>query len=104
MDKRSAIRWARILVSEGLSVAAAVFAALWIWRWVQIVHHAGFLGNVVHPHPANYDTFPYLSVAIACAAAALLVLNMPERFTVRSLLFTTTLVAVVLSVVVWLAR
>ncbi len=99
----------KIAVIGLLTLASIVFVLGWLWRWIQIFLNTPVLGVIVDNagrpviHPANYDTFPYLSVAFACGLLAILLWVFPERFSLRDLLLATTLVAVVLGLGVWLA-
>ena len=53
--------------------------------------------------PATYVTVPHWSLAMTCALLAVInpIFHLPRRFSLRTLLMATTLVAVVLRLVVW---
>jgi hypothetical protein len=101
-----------IAVVRLLCLASFAFVVRGIWRWIQIFWNMPVLGILVDAagrpvvHPANLDTFPYFSVAVVCGLCAMIAASMPdpEHFSLADMFITTTMVAVVLGVGVWLAR
>lgn len=104
-------RMLQIILVALLSVAAFAFAAQGCWWWIEFFLHTPVLGVVLDAagqpivDPANFDRFPYFSVAVVCGLCAMIVGTKPEpeRFSIKDAFTATTLLAFALGLGVWLA-
>ncbi|MGE3241375.1 MAG: hypothetical protein AB7G28_07860 [Pirellulales bacterium] len=101
----------QIAVTTLLAFTSLAFVMGGLWRWILIFWHMPVLAIEVDAagqpivHPANFDTFPYFSVALViglCAIISAMVPD-PEHFSIADMLFATALVAIALTAGVWLA-
>jgi hypothetical protein len=103
----------KLQVGMVVSLAAASFAFVLrgLWRWILIINSSGGLGAQLDAsgrpivHPANFDAFPYFTLAVVCGLCAIIAAMVPDakHFSVADMLFATMLVAGALTFGVWLA-
>jgi hypothetical protein len=99
-----------IAVTVLLALTSFAFVLGGLWRWIHVFLNTPVLGVIVDSggrpviHPANFDTFPYFTVAVVCGLCGIIAAMVPdpEHFSPADMLFATTLVASVLTFGVWL--
>jgi len=101
----------QIAVTVSLALTSFAFVLRGLWRWLLIFNNSSGLAIQVDAnghrivHPANFDTFPYFTVALVCGLCAIIAAKVPnpEHFSLADMLFATGLVASALTFGVWLA-
>ena len=108
-----------VAIGVGVMPGSSVIAINPKWGWPHVTRHSqsvdGWLGRVGWPHSRLWGLFQiratgavipfwFSLVVVAALASIVWIRHLPWRFSLRTLLIATTLVAVVLGLWVWAVR